>query len=93
MRGYCSTVPGMCGLGVVHSFDNPHGQQYKVNVSAARLGGIDFSVAGFTDTKRCQKTYNVIKESFDIVFQSPVKRNRNSGNMFFFIVFKRKEAP
>lgn len=93
----CDTdiVPGTCGLGVLYEFDfyNEYGEwDSPYEIIDAPLGGIDYAVAGFVDNLTCKEAYEEINEHYDIVYQSPVKRNCNSGNMFFFIVFKRKES-
>lgn len=87
MRGMVSNVPGTCGVGVLHSFNL---NEYNVNEFPHFFGGIGYNIAGFLDTSRCEETYNEIKRKYKIIFQSPVKRNRNSGNKFFFIIYTPK---
>lgn len=90
MRAYVSTATATCGVGVVYGM----GATYATDLTKYKIedfgGGIGYNIAGFVNTKVCRKTYNWIKDNYDIVFQSPVKRNRNSGHLFFFIVFKER---
>lgn len=89
MIGHSYTLPGTCGLSCFYEFGS---SDYGNPISSLSLGGIGYSVAGFVNNRACKTAYEEIKEHYEIVFQSPVKRNRNSGNQFFFIVFKRKES-
>lgn len=92
MRVCKSNVAGTCGLAVWHSFENDwYNWDYIHALQSAPMGGIGFTVAGFVQTKRCKRVFEWIKENKEIVYQSPVKKNRNSGRQFFFIVFKNKE--
>ena len=75
-----------CGVSVWDDFDNPH---WLDDDDSYRFGGIDFAIAGFIDTSECKKVYKDIKRKYTIVYQSPVKTNRNSGNQFFFVVFSK----
>lgn len=51
--------------------------------------GIGHVVAGFIDNEVCKIVYNYIASKCKVVYQSPVKVNKNSGNEFFFIVFTK----
>lgn len=81
INGFIGSVLGTCGLGVLYGF--------KSTTTAIPFfsSGTGFCVAGFTAHNRCEKTYNEIKKKYKIVYQSPVRINRNSGNKFFFIIF------
>lgn len=85
LKGIYSNVPGTCGLGVVYAFNTDWAE--GINLGQLQRHGTGFFVAGFISTKKCRKQYEAIAEKFPIVYQSPVRRNRNSGNDFFFIVF------
>lgn len=86
-----SVLPATCGVGCVYSHDSYYADELTVQQIKQRGGGIGYNVAGFVNGPRCKGVYNFIKDNFDIVFQSPVKKNRRSGRKFFFIVFKEKE--
>ena len=81
IKGFVSNVVGTCGLGVLYGF------KAGTTHEAFMVSGTGFCVAGFTSHIKCENTYNKIKEKYEIVYQSPVRRNRNSGNDFFFIIF------
>ncbi len=87
-----SQVIGTCGLGVLYNFSTRNGRwSYKSNITSCSFGGIGYNVAGFVNTRICKRVYEEINEYYEIVFQSPVKKNTNSNRKFFFIIFKRKE--
>jgi hypothetical protein len=91
MNANVGRVIGTCGLGVIHGFEHNFGYGQTLSVERIRQGGgIGYTVVGFVNQPRCKKMYEWIKERYDIVFQSPVKKNRNSRRKFFFIVFKEK---
>lgn len=96
MKCYTDTLAGTCGLNVFFEFegkDDDDGWGHCGDeIEESPLGGIGYSIAGFVDNLTCKKAYKTIKKHFEIVYQSPVKLNANSNNMFFFIVFKRKES-
>jgi hypothetical protein len=87
IRGYTNRVSGTCGLCVLWGFKEPEGY------SAPSLnGGTGFCVAGFVDHFNCVRTYKEIARKYPIVYQSPVRRNKNSGNDFFFIIFDTRKT-
>lgn len=85
MRATFSHIGGTCGVGVWSNLN----QSWASSNPMRQWGGIGYNVVGFVDTPNCRSAYNEIKEKHTIVFQSPVKRNQNSGNKFFFIVVKK----
>lgn len=85
-QGIYSVVPGTCGVGVWYGYNQPMHWHAEIRNF---WGGINYNIAGFVDTTQCKKVYNEIKNNHTIVFQSPIKRNRNSGRRFFFVVFKK----
>lgn len=85
-KGTFTTVDWTCGLGVWGNFHTWADPMHTLG-----MGGIGYSVAGFINSVGCKEAYHWIAENKVIVFQSPVKLNTNSGNQFFFIVFKDKE--
>ena len=90
IRGYAGRVPGTCGVGLYYLFNDPPSYYYSVPRDALVRGGIGYAIAGFVDTPNCKVVYDKIKKDHKIVFQSPVKNNRNSGREFFFIVYTKK---
>lgn len=91
MNGYVTTLAATCGVGLVYAFDAAYGNQLSKTYVKTHGGGIGYNVAGFVSTPRSKRVYEWLSENYDIVFQSPVKKNRRSGRKFFFIVFKDKE--
>lgn len=94
MRFNCTTLPGSCGYGVLYA----HGNTYIPYMTPDRGkhiirqngGGTRYNMAAFVNEPRCKEVYNFIKEHYDIVYQSPVVRNHNSGLQNFMVVFKEK---
>lgn len=89
IRGWASTLPGTCGVGLFSGFQLSPTYYNHGPGHALTLSGIGYAVAGFTNIPSCKEVYDDIKERYDIVFQSPVKKNENSNNQFFFIVYTK----
>lgn len=85
MRANFSTIAQNCGVGFWFNLNHPSLSWNTINA----FGGIGYNVVGFVNNDACKSAYKEIKEKHTIVFQSPVKRNQNSGNEFFFIVVKK----
>ena len=92
ITGFFSRVTSTCGLGLIGNFSFGN-RQWATKLKDINLvnNGIGYTVAGFVDTKVCEKMYKHVAEKYKIVFQSPVKINRNSGRKFFFIIFTKKD--
>lgn len=45
------------------------------------------SLAVFIDTPPCRKAYELLKNKYTILYQSPVCYNRGSGNNLFLVVY------
>lgn len=87
---YTTTVASTCGLGLFYNFTGSNNGNYTHLIRDTNFpGGIGYAVAGFIDTQACQRAYLDLAEKYEIVFQSPVKRNSNSGHDFFFCVYKK----
>lgn len=52
-----------------------------------RRGGCGFSGTGFIANELCKEAYEYMCSTFRLVFQTPVRRNNNSGNLFFYAMF------
>lgn len=93
MKAWIDSLGGACGVGMLSGFDDPPSWCVNIDVRDVKRtgGGIGYTIAGFIDNLKCKETYEEIQRDYDIVFQSPVKRNKNRGNDFFFIVFKIKD--
>lgn len=51
------------------------------------LGGANLAVAGFKNSYICEEAYKQLAKKYHIAYQSSVRRNKRSGNMFFFVVY------
>lgn len=80
-------LPDTCGVSVLFSYSTVG---YYRPISHMTLGGIGYAVAGFIDNDVCRQAYAEMCERFHLEYQSPVKRNPNSGNNFFFCIFRNK---
>ena len=50
-------------------------------------GGTGFFGTGFIDDARCKAAYELLASKYPLVFQTPVRKNSNSGNTFFYAMF------
>jgi len=91
LKTHSGSLYGTCGVNVWYGYNYPCGY----SIQEAPMGGIGYTVAGFISTPASKQAFLHIKEKKEVVFCSPVKKNRNSGNKFFFVVFKntRKKNP
>ena len=83
-RGASAWLAGTCALSVFYGFQYAGG---KLNVPQS---GTDFFVAGFIDSHHCRTAYQELCSKYKRVYQSPIRRNSNSGRHFFFAVFDKK---
>jgi hypothetical protein len=56
----------------------------ELKISPSHSG---LSIAVFIDNEACHKAYELLKNKFTILYQSPCYRNRGSGNMLFLVVY------
>lgn len=80
-----------CGVTVIGDFINfPKYETQKLEIKNNWVSGTGFFISSFINTAICKEAYQTIQNNFEIVYQSPVKNNYNSGNKFFFIVYRKK---
>lgn len=79
---------GACGVRLLHNFSEGSGYGKEI----PKLGEASLSIAAFIDTKTCKKMYKQLKSQFKLVYQSSVRLNTNSDNMFFFCVYDKKDT-
>ena len=80
-------VTGTCGIGVFYELSNSSSWR-DVNIAkATHEGGAGWLVVGYIDTDICKEAYEILKKRFPIVFESPKRKNVNSGNEFFFVIY------
>lgn len=85
-----SRVPGNCGLLALLNHEAPENLGWPPVLSLnsiKRLPSTGFGVTGFVNAPRCKAVYEWLKENTTIVYQSPVRTNRNTRHPFFFVVF------
>lgn len=90
MKFDMDSLTSTCGVGVLYSFtDSPKGFGYTLEELEERGGdaGCGWYVVGFIDTPTCHTMYQECCEKLELVYQSPVRRNINSNNDFFFCIF------
>ncbi len=85
-----STVAGSCGLSVVFNFRYLQQVNPWERALVPEAYGTGFYIAAFVDTEVCRDTYTMLSNRHKIAYQSPVRRNRNSGRGFFFCVFDKR---
>lgn len=92
MKCQVSSVVWTCGLGIVGDFGSDYWKKSvdEVKQSFAHYEGTGFFVAGFVNTSVCEKAYKELCDKNKIVYQSPVRKNKNSDNNFFFCIFDAK---
>lgn len=82
MVGAQNTLQGGCGVHNWFGFEQSYYSTFN-----PQLGGAKLAVACFINTPRCRDAYKELAEKFQIVYQSSVRRNTNSGNRFFMVVY------
>lgn len=86
MRGIVNSINCGCGVNNFHSYDEiPFYDEYKpTEVTLSQGAGWTFMA--FIPTALCKQMYDKYTSLYSIVYQSPVRRNKNSGRDFFFII-------
>lgn len=89
LPGRITTLSGTCGVLVAHYFGitNTYANQSELPVLSNLKLSAGWVIAGFIHNQYCKKAYEQWSEKYNIVYQSPVRKNRNSGNQFFFVIF------
>jgi hypothetical protein len=93
---YIDHLPVSCGiteLGRFRDHDDSGflscGEEIK-NLALSKMGA-GWAIASFTDSVSLEDTYYKayleLKKKFKIIYQSPVRKNRRTGNKFFFCVY------
>lgn len=107
--GTYNSVPGACGIDAACNFELAEKvTKYKDYWSGKMVeykryplvgekpqGGSDWLISGFNKSKVCEQAYKELSEKYPIVYQSPVRNNRNMGSRhpFFFAIFDTKKEP
>jgi len=87
------TLPGACGVTCFYEFtmeDEGYGQALKKIIPS---GGIGLVCAGFREKEKFDlEVFEALCQRGKLVYRSPTRTNRNSGNKFFFAVFDFKKS-
>jgi hypothetical protein len=93
MYAYDDTVVGACGLGNKYQFEVEQDYWGDRDLLTKKTdGGTGMFIAAFIPEPNCKAAYEELTAKRRIVFQSPVRRNNNSGNKFFFCVFDERDG-
>lgn len=89
-RGSTIIVHNNCGLGNWYGF---YKNSIYIHCSGfnPKTGGANWCLASFRNNPDEKEVYDWIKSKYPIVFQSPVRKNRRTGNQWFFIIFDTKK--
>ena len=86
MKVYSDTLSGTCGVSVLYEFG------YGAHISKLTPGGgVGLVCAGFIEDEMSERAFKEMEKRGPCVYKSPVRKNRNSGNNFFFAVFDWSE--
>ena len=78
------SIVGSCGIGVIYGLESLFGRDLSHLVPS---GGAGWELVAFIENDKCSMAYKTLKKRWPIVYQSPVRRNINSGNNFFFCIY------
>jgi len=87
------TVEGACGVGVISCFEETNGKMtYWVetpkSATACNKGGAGWICAGFVENDELsERVFQQMFNKYKLVFKTPTRLNKNSGNPFYFAVF------
>lgn len=89
VKAYIGAVPGNCGILLLsgHSLDPDAWSRPLTKKQIESMRSTGFGITGFVDEPRCKAVYDWLTKNYEIVYQSPVRENRNTGHDFFFVVF------
>lgn len=85
---YSTGIPHhTCSLGVLFNFrgDDDCGARDNTLVHS---GGTPYFIAGFINTDKCREAYEWLCNKAELVYQTPVYKNKNSNRLVFSCLFK-----
>lgn len=87
------SISGACGISHICDFTNNWGWGERKYFPSARQmeAGCAWALIGFIDTPTMYDVYQAACIKYKLVYQSPVRRNKNSGNDFFFCIFDARK--
>lgn len=88
---YEDTIEGACGVSNFYNFYPNFWDANPQNLPTKLNGEADFAFAGFINEPNCHKAYEALCSKYKLVYQSPVRKNRNSNHDFFFCIFDARK--
>ncbi len=86
------TFDGFCGINIFNCFQEGADKTIDLKIKGDATLGTGMAMAAFINTPLCRKIYSKLKEIGEIMYQSPVRTNLNTGNLFFFVVYNIKRS-
>lgn len=88
-RGHLERIPRGCG---VLNFSS-YGLGYQTVSDHLSLPSAGWVFMAFIDTSICQRVYLKTTRTYKLVYQSPVRVNKNTNHQFFFCIFDLRSKP
>lgn len=87
------TLENGCGLGYISNYRD-YTDQWTITVKpkAVTAGGTGLFIGCFVNSINCKKVYEEACANHRLVFQTPMRRNNNSGRGFFTAMFDRSQS-
>ena len=86
-----TTIEGACGVSVLYEFydiRNSWGYPKKELAPFVPKAGCGIVGAGFiVGDEICDEAFAKMSELGELMYKTPVRKNRNSGNKFYFALF------
>ena len=85
MRAASETIPGACGVANLFQYRS----YFEDEISTIMpQGGAGWVFASFVvGCKDSDEAYADMYARWPVVYKSPVRKNKNSGNEFYFVIF------
>jgi len=81
------TISGACGVGVAHQFED-ESDWSSYDITKGTSGGAGWLSAGFVvGNEMCDEAFALLSAKYKLVYQTPPRINKNSGNVFYFAIF------
>lgn len=89
---YQEVIVSSCGVSVLCEFDSAYGIERKDLKTNIPPGGCGYHFALFVvDDAVCDKWYKALCKQYTLLYQSPPRKNRNSGNICYLCIFASNE--
>ena len=97
IRAFNDSINGNCGVGYIYNLQRKPAKVdrwwYDPDETLDEMynqGGCDWLLSGFVNEPICMEAYKELVAKHRLVFQSPIRVNKNSGREFFFCIFDVK---